>query len=659
MDNYFNNQNNKSKQNEELLDEIMVQQKKRDEKNINKGYLLKNNKKEVSVFKQTEVQADDDKVTNIFVAENYQTTNRGEPMFVIDKKNASKKFKGTTANKTTNNYYNNTKTSKKAFNYKKLGIFVLSVLLFLLAFATVAVAIIFTEKHDVKITCGYFDGITIKNEKNEDVNEIKLKLNESFKFKVVVNEGYEINSQVLVTFNEIKLTIDKNGFYTIKNTNNVLNLHIGGIRPNEFGIKLENNNYYLRDRDNNVLNIDNKIFATNDILNFRVVNSVGDNFETNTFCVYYNDVLQTAGKDRFYSIKLNKSGTIKVLPHSPYEFFNIIETKKDDKITYSITALTELGASQEKIYFPDKFLDAELAINVDDKLNYPNVKVVGVPNSATYINQKNFNAFINLEKFEVFSCYKLGTLGVLKNGALAVKLLEKNLGVSKETIFVYAIPQSMPQTKLEFSKTGGETTLTCFNFTKNCFYNLNTIKEVIINSDEVVLPNNGLSDLENKNQIVFKITSKNYKSLEDGKTILKADKNNNFTILYSVPFWVGKYIVPKGVTKIDACAFANTKITEFDFSETTSLELANNAFEKLKELTKIKLPSFINKIPDNCFNDCVKLESVDLTALTTSISISTSAFEGCANGLKIAVKTDLLEDFKTANPNLKNMFEAK
>ena len=148
MDNYFNNQNNKSKQNEELLDEIMVQQKKRDEKNINKGYLLKNNKKEVSVFKQAEVQADDDKVTNIFVAENYQTTNRGEPMFVIDKKNASKKFKGTTANKTTNNYYNNTKTSKKAFNYKKLGIFVLSVLLFLLAFATVAVAIIFTEKHE-------------------------------------------------------------------------------------------------------------------------------------------------------------------------------------------------------------------------------------------------------------------------------------------------------------------------------------------------------------------------------------------------------------------------------------------------------------------------------------------------------------------------------
>ena len=79
----------------------------------------------------------------------------------------------------------------------------------------------------------------------------------------------------------------------------------------------------------------------------------------------------------------------------------------------------------------------------------------------------------------------------------------------------------------------------------------------------------------------------------------------------------------------------------------------------MKELTKIKLPSFINKIPDNCFNDCVKLESVDLTALTSSISISTSAFEGCANGLKIAVKTDLLEDFKTVNPNLKNMFEAK
>ena len=45
---------------------------------------------------------------------------------------------------------------------------------------------------------------------------------------------------------------------------------------------------------------------------------------------------------------------------------------------------------------------------------------------------------------------------------------------------------------------------------------------------------------------------------------------------------------------------------------------------------------------------------MDLTALTTSISISTSAFEGCANGLKIAVKTDLLEDFKTDVLKLRN-----
>ena len=120
MDNYFNNQNNKSKQNEELLDEIMVQQKKRDEKNINKGYLLKNNKKEVSVFKQAEVQADDDKVTNIFVAENYQTTNRGEPMFVIDKKMLAKNLKAQQPTKPQTTTITTPKLLKKHLTIKNL-----------------------------------------------------------------------------------------------------------------------------------------------------------------------------------------------------------------------------------------------------------------------------------------------------------------------------------------------------------------------------------------------------------------------------------------------------------------------------------------------------------------------------------------------------------
>lgn len=656
MDNFFNNKNNKVNENEELLDEIMEQQKKRDDKIAPKGYLLKDDKKEVSVFKQADVQNDDDNVTNIFVAENYQPQDRGEPMFIIDDNKTSKKFKGkgTTSSNAT---YRNVNSKKKLSKHKKLGIFILSCFLFVIAFVGIAAAIIFTENHYVKITCGYLDGVTLTNANDEVIENINLKLNKSFRFHILVNDGYKNDSVVTVTFNDLEVKPDVFGFYTIKNTNNVLNLHIGGIRPDKLTLNLEDNGYFIRDRDNQVVSLENKEFKTNDILTFRVVNNDGDNIETNTFSVYYNNTLQTAGSDRFYNVKLNKTGKIQILPHSAYEFFDFSSTLIEGKIVYNIIGLTSLGETQEKIYFPDKYNGAKVYIKVDEKLNYPAIKCVGIPKSADYVEPQNFNAFIYLESFEVFNCYESGVL-TTENGMLVSNLYENALGSKKLTKKIYVIPQSLNLKKLEFIKneqSGGRKQI--YSFNKNCFYNLNNVKEVTITADDVIFADAGFNGLQNKNAIKFNITSKSYKTTEDGKTILKADDGGNYTILFGVPYYDSKYVIPEGVTKIGENAFAYTKITEFDFSKVTSLSLSKNAFAKLLEVTSIKLPSFVTSILDNCFLECVKLETVDLTELSAAISVSTSAFEGCYNlDIKILVKSELLDAFKTANPNIESMF---
>lgn len=211
-----------NKSNEQLLDEIMQESERK-----HKGYLLNDKKTEVSVFKKANIK-DDVKNTNTFSPQNSTSQYRGNPIFVVNDKTKKQRDK---AKNSVPTYYKNSKKTKE-FNIKKFGIFVLCVLGFALVFSLVAVGIILTEKHSVNITCGNFSGITLKDENNNDIESISLKLNEEYRFKIVIKQGFEKNSTLNILFNNEKLTPDNSGYYTIKNTNNILKLHIGGIVPN-------------------------------------------------------------------------------------------------------------------------------------------------------------------------------------------------------------------------------------------------------------------------------------------------------------------------------------------------------------------------------------------------------------------------------------------
>ena len=72
----------------------------------------------------------------------------------------------------------------------------------------------------------------------------------------------------------------------------------------------------------------------------------------------------------------------------------------------------------------------------------------------------------------------------------------------------------------------------------------------------------------------------------------------------------GKLVIPEGVTKISASAFANcTGITEVVLPSTLT-ELGTGAFSGCKNLTKINIPSSVTTLGYNVFNNCTNLTDI-------------------------------------------------
>ena len=72
----------------------------------------------------------------------------------------------------------------------------------------------------------------------------------------------------------------------------------------------------------------------------------------------------------------------------------------------------------------------------------------------------------------------------------------------------------------------------------------------------------------------------------------------------------GKLVIPEGVTKISASAFANcTGITEVVLPSTLT-ELGTGAFSGCKNLAKINIPSSVTTLGYNVFNNCTNLTDI-------------------------------------------------
>ncbi len=147
-------------------------------------------------------------------------------------------------------------------------------------------------------------------------------------------------------------------------------------------------------------------------------------------------------------------------------------------------------------------------------------------------------------------------------------------------------------------------------------------------------------------------------------------KKNKRILIACPPNKSGEIVIPKGVTKIETCAFYNcdkitkvvlpsglVKIDIAAFGDCKSLEEINirkgtkeiklTAFKDCSSLKNIVLPEGVEKINVAAFCDCTNLESIIIPK--TVNEIGAMAFEGCTKLTVFAPKGSYAEDYAKQN----------
>ena len=104
------------------------------------------------------------------------------------------------------------------------------------------------------------------------------------------------------------------------------------------------------------------------------------------------------------------------------------------------------------------------------------------------------------------------------------------------------------------------------------------------------------------------------------------------------------------ITTIDGSAFEGAKLESIDLSALTSLTKINDSTFKLcTSLTEVKLPVNLTKIESSAFDGCTSLTGVlDLSALTSLTEIRGSAFNGCTGLAEVKLPASLTKIYPYA-----------
>ena len=89
--------------------------------------------------------------------------------------------------------------------------------------------------------------------------------------------------------------------------------------------------------------------------------------------------------------------------------------------------------------------------------------------------------------------------------------------------------------------------------------------------------------------------------------------------------------LPKGITTIDANAFAGTKATTVNLSQVTGLtSISNSVFQNMTSLTEVKLPSSITTINTSAFQNDTALKKLSTNETTSAGRDQTTSTDGTA-----------------------------
>lgn len=635
---FFNNEQDNSKRNEQLLDIIMEEHKRREKKhNINKGYLL--NKKTGKVSNPFERNAELEK-------ENVNSDDRDfkhapvdgntskEPLFVV---------KGGT-------YHNN----KKRLSKKAVTTIVVLVVALLIVATAVFCGVYFLSEHKINIVCGNRQGITLVDSKNKEINEISLRLNEEISFKIVINKNYS-NSNVEVWYNNKKLEPNKDGYYTIKCFGEPTDLRIMGVVENDYSITFDNGNgyNYYANAESGVVDLLNGQTKTNffgNILSFKVLDKNSNIVKQPYIAVYSNNTLLTPNEFGIFEVKFDNDQKITLKDHSPYEYFKIEEETVEDTTTYTITGLTEMGLKSKVLVLPSEYNDEKLEYNFVGLNYYPNVEEIILP-YGSLMDPINYNYFNDLQKITISENSTVNDGYYTENGLLYLKA----------EVVSYAEGERQTQTLTQlvkcpdgYGKTLNEgERIVSVNPDEICSYafnKLNYIKTIEIGSNTFSIQPLALKSTNSSNTYTI-----NFNNNTHFKVVNNIIYSYDESEIVAAPFYSGELTIPSGKTILEN-AFAFSGLTSLKFESTATL--TSGALSLMEELKTIVMPSNVSELTTNMLFGNISLETIDLRNVSGVITISNNTIENWLIVKNIVVKDDQLENYLTtyADAPFVNMF---
>lgn len=623
---FFNNQNDNSKTNEDLLDQVMAQHKKREEKhNIKKGYLLSKNVGPVSNPYEKE------KVNNATLKNATPSQfAQNEPMYVVGGKKFSNRPK--------------VESSAKGKMVRLAIIFaVLAVLI-----TAAALAVFFLDVHKIKFVCGNMEGITIYNEKREELEELSLRLNESTKFKVVLDSKYS-NSDIEVMYNNVEIKPDIDGYYTIKYTGESDEIRIIGVMENQYTITTrayDGLKFYTKDSNGawskDITNQDIKS-VYNDKIQFKVYDTIKQQYILPPYsCVYMDDMLITAVED-VYEVVYTKDCKISAYNSSPFDCFNIsavYDSNNPNSITgYNLTGVSVKGQELPVLALPTVYNGLPVTYKFSYHNYYPQIKELII--DARYIkNYTMFEQFNDLEKITVKESEDSGLYsqdGILynkENGTNKVQLIKCPSGYGKELSEGERILSINPD-----------------EICTGAFARLNYIKTISMGNKVAKI-----------NPLAFRsegYQSESYSFVFVDNTSFKVENNIIYsydgTTIISAQFATGEFHVPNGMV-VAPNAFTYSSITKLVFDGNATI--MNQGVAMILSLTEIVYPKNTESIAINEMLGNAKVKIIDLDNTVGVVAIEELAFIEWTGVEQIIVPHDLYDDYlvEYANATFVDLF---
>ena len=618
---FFDNQDDNSKTNEVLLDQVMAQHKKREDKhNIKKGYLLSRKVGPVS----NPYAKDEGTIKNDNPSPPRQLS---EPLFVVGNKK----------------YSNKPNTRKESTEVVKKIIVVLAVLVIILT--AILVTIFFMDVHTIDFVCGNMGGITIYDKNRTELDSLSLRLNQSASFKIELKQNYT-DSEIQVLYNNVEIKPDKDGFYTVKYTGEGGEIRIMGVMENQYTVTTKGYGdlkIYTQDtngafsKDITDVGITK---AVNEKIQFKVYDTKKSQYVKAPYAsVYLDDKLLTATNDIFEAT-FTKNCKLNVYNFSPFEYFTFSPVYDPNNansiIGYNLINVTQLGLQSPVLALPTVYNGLPVTYTLNGNDYYPEIKEL-IVNANMITNYEMFDMFSDLEKIVVIEHQDSGLYS--QDGLLYNRVVTPSTVAGVDDVVKVQLIKCPSGYGKDLAEGARILAINPDEICEGTFYKINYLKTISM-GDKVVR----IEPLA-----FFKDgVGQKYSFVFNNNTHFKVENNVIYSasgdIIVAAQFAEGEFVVPNGAV-LEDCALRYSSITKLVFEGEATIPL--QSFTGMRQLTEIVMPKNLVYLGVLEFFDCKNLKILNLENVEIMPEINPNALLFLEKLEKIVVPYDMYDEYLT------------